>query len=232
MVTSSLNTMIKQKLLVLGIAATIFFGGLLYSRHWIPSRSSYPVQGIDVSHHQGAIDWKRVAAVGTDFAYIKASEGAEMRDPAFANNWLDAGEAGLKRGAYHFFTLCKSGTEQATNFISIVERDETTLPPALDLEFGGNCDARPDKAKLLQEIEIFVRMVEAHSGKPVILYLTSEFDDAYQISSAVNRPLWLRRLILQPNYGARNWVMWQATNFRHVDGIKGRVDWNVLRNDG
>lgn len=232
MAAPSLNKMIRQKLLVLVFAAVIFFASLIYSRHWTPSRSTYPVQGVDVSHHQGVIDWNSVAAAGANFAYIKASEGADMRDPAFATHWLEAGDAGLKRGAYHFFTLCRSGTEQATNFISIVERDESALPPALDLEFGGNCQNRPDRTKLLQEIEIFIRMVEAHSGKPVILYLTGEFDEAYQISGAVNRPLWLRRLLLKPNYGARNWVMWQATNFRHVDGIKGRVDWNVLRNDG
>ena len=197
---------------------------------WHPSRANFPVQGIDVSHHQGAIVWKSVAAEGADFAYIKASEGANLRDPAFAKNWNEAGAVGLRRGAYHFFTLCRLAADQATNFNATVPREATAMPPALDLEFGGNCAARPDREVLLSEIAIFIRMVEAQSGKPVILYLTTEFEDFYHVSDAINRPLWLRRHFLQPAYGARPWVMWQASSVRHVSGIKGRVDWNVMQN--
>src|SRR4051794_5467055 len=72
---------------------------------WHPSDSLYPLQGIDISHHQGAIDWARLPGQGVDFAYIKASEGGDHRDPAFAANWAGARKAGIRRGAYHFFTL-------------------------------------------------------------------------------------------------------------------------------
>jgi lysozyme len=74
-----------------------------------------------------------------------------------------------------------------------------------------------------------VRAVEAHYRKPVILYLTREFDQAYAVSASVNRRLWLRSLVLEPGFGARPWTLWQVSNFRRLDGISGRVDWNVAR---
>jgi lysozyme len=164
-----------------------------------------------------------------DFAYIKATEGGDRRDRRFAENWAGAGRAGIARGAYHFFTLCRPGADQAANFIATVPPDPAMLPPVIDLEFGGNCAARPSAKALIAELAAFIRPVEARFGKPVTLYLTREFDTAYTLSARVNRPLWLRRLVLEPHWGARAWSIWQASSFRRVRGITGRVDWNVMR---
>lgn len=187
------------------------------------------MQGIDVSHHQGRIDWARLPAQGVDFAYIKATEGGDYRDDRFARNWRGAGDAGIARGAYHFFTLCRPGADQAANFIAAVPRDPAMLSPVVDLEAGGNCADRPSKAAFIAEVVTFIRLVEAHFGKSVTLYLTQEFDAAYDISSRIPRRLWLRSLLLQPGWGARPWSVWQASSFRRLDGIAGRVDWNVAR---
>ena len=213
---------------VLGLAIIAVLT-LVYALHWRPNVETYPVQGIDVSHHNGDIVWPTVAADGVDFAYIKATEGADMHDPRFAEHWIAADKAGVRRGAYHFFTLCRSATDQATNFIANVPRDAKALSAAVDLEFGGNCTGRPARNALLAELKIFITMVEAHTDKPIILYLTQEFDAFYDISSAINRQLWLRSIILKPAYGARPWVMWQASSFNRVHGIQGRVDWNVVK---
>lgn len=198
---------------------------------WAPSRGSYPQQGIDVSHHQGLIEWSSVRAAGVDFAYIKATEGGDVRDARFAANWEGARQAGIRRGAYHFYTLCRLASDQAANFIANVPREPNALPPVIDLEFGGNCKARPDRTVLLGELATFITMVEAHSEAPVMLYLTSEFDEYYRVSDAISRPLWLRRTVFMPDYGARPWVMWQANPRRRVSGIEGPVDWNVVRSD-
>ncbi len=205
------------------LAALVYWGAI----NWRPGSGSYPVQGIDVSHHNGEIIWPTVAAQDVDFAYIKATEGADLRDPRFAVNWAGAAKAGVRRGAYHFFTLCRLASDQAANFIAHVPRDGSALPVAVDLEFGGNCKERPARDVLLGEIATFIRMVEAHSGKPVVLYVTREFDDFYRVSDAIDRQLWLRSIFFPPDYGARPWTMWQASSFRRVRGIKGRVDWNV-----
>ncbi|MDB5705639.1 MAG: lysozyme [Sphingomonas bacterium] len=187
------------------------------------------MQGIDVSHYQGRIDWPLLPGQGVDFAYIKATEGGDYRDDRFAANWQGAGQAGIARGAYHFFTLCRSGADQAANFIATVPLDAAMLSPVVDLEAGGNCAGRPSRAAFLAEVTTFIQRVEARFGKPVTLYLTREFDTDYAVSANIPRRLWLRRLILEPGWGARPWSIWQASSFRRLRGVPGRVDWNVAR---
>jgi lysozyme len=198
---------------------------------WAPPRSTYPIQGIDVSGHQGRIDWQKLAGQGVDFAYIKATEGGDFKDKRFAANWTSAARARVRRGAYHFFTLCRPGAVQAANFLAAVPPDPDALPPAIDLEFLGNCNSaqRMTPAEFREELRSFLYLVEWRTGQPTLLYLTQEFDEAYQVSANFDRPLWLRRIILEPRFGAHPWAVWQASNFRRLDGIHGRVDWNVAR---
>ena len=204
-------------------------GAWLYAPHWHPSDREFPTQGIDVSHHQGIIAWRELPAQGVDFAYIKASEGGDHRDRAFAANWAGARASGVRRGAYHFFTLCRSGADQAANFIAAVPLEPDALPPAVDLEHLGNCSRRRSRAGFHRELAAYIRLVEGRYRKPVLLYLTREFDQAYQVSAQVRRPLWLRSLVVAPRFGARPWHLWQVSNFRRLRGIQGRVDWNVQR---
>ncbi|HEX6740384.1 MAG TPA: GH25 family lysozyme [Sphingomicrobium sp.] len=217
--------------LLLAALLMLLGAAFVVAPRWTPSRSAYPLQGVDVSAHQGAIDWPRLREQGVDFAYIKASEGGDFRDSAFARNWAAAGRAGIRRGAYHFFTLCRPGADQAANFLAAVPPDSTALPAAVDLEFLGNCTKtnRMTPADLRRELAIYLDLVERRTGAPTLLYLTREFDDAYRVSATFDRPLWLRRIVLEPRFGARGWTLWQASNFRRLDGIDGRVDWNVAR---
>src|SRR6476660_2447595 len=89
---------------LLASLAALWF--LWYPQHRPSLRAGESI-GIDVSHHQGEIDWPRVASDGVRFAYIKASEGGTVPDHRFRENWVEAKKAGLRRGAYHFFTLCR-----------------------------------------------------------------------------------------------------------------------------
>lgn len=72
---------------------------------------------VDVSNHQGDIDWRAVARDDIRFAYLKATEGGDFIDKRFEKNWTGAGSADIDRGAYHFFTLCRPGVDQARNFL-------------------------------------------------------------------------------------------------------------------
>lgn len=225
----TLGRLLARVLAVVLLIAGLIALGWASAQRWRPGEKSFPIQGVDVSHHQGPIEWHMLRAAGADFAYIKATEGATLRDEAFERNWRDSRAAGVRHGAYHFFTLCRSGSDQATNFIATVPREADALPPAVDLEFGGNCAARPSRDALVGEVGRFLAAIEAHAGKPAVLYVTREFEDAYRVSEAFDRPLWLRRLALRPTYGARRWAMWQASNIHRVDGIDGPVDWNVMR---
>jgi len=192
-----------------------------------PSERRYPNQGIDVSHHQGHIAWAKLPRQGVDFAYIKATEGADHVDTRFSTNWRAAHRAGVHRGAYHFFRLCGTGRAQAANFVRTVPFDAAALAPAIDLEFPGNCSRRPSRAKVHKELGDFLRIVEARYGKRAVLYLTRRFDNHYRISTAFDRRLWLRSIGSEPIFGARSWSIWQTSYTHRLYGIRGHVDWNV-----
>ncbi len=196
---------------------------------WTPWASRY-IQGVDISWHQGAIDWRTLAADDVAFAYIKATEGADHVDPRFAFNWEHAGASGLYRGAYHFFTLCQPGARQASNFIAIVPRVEGALPPALDLEHMGPCREGPTMTDVIAEARIFMDRLEAHYGVRPIIYTTREFHDAH-LSELQGERFWIRSIAAPPNFRQADWIIWQHHNRGHKRGVSGPVDLNAFRGD-
>ena len=213
-------------LVILPLAA---FAGWRAFRSWEPDPYRYPVRGIDVSHHQGGIDWQAVAADHVAFAYLKASEGGDHRDREFAANWRAARAAGLKVGAYHFFTFCRPGADQARNFLGAVPADPGALPPAVDLEFGGNCEALPTDGDLRRELEAFLALVEARYGRQAVLYVPPDLLRSYGHVLPM-RPLRKRKIVMPP-FGGRPWTFWQFHNRGAVDGISGPVDLNIFAGD-
>ncbi len=211
---------------VLLVGAVI--GRWIWFPHYRPALGAGDRYGVDVSNHQGEIDWHAVAGDDIGFAYIKATEGGDFVDNRFAKNWAGAGEAGLDRGAYHFFTLCRPGIEQAQNFLDAVSVDESELPPALDLELSGNCGDRPPKDQVLDEVAAFIDEVERESRREVLLYVLDDFHDLYPVAERFNRNRWKRRIFLRPG---GDWRVWQYTYLAKVDGISGAVDLNVMRSD-
>lgn len=218
----------RKLLIVLAVLAAAPVVGWQMLEHGIiwfnaPSRSTYPIRGLDVSHHQGPIDWAAVAGEKIDFVYVKATEGGDWRDKRFTENFEGAGKAGLRRGAYHFFTLCRPGAEQAKNFVEVVPPTDDALPVAIDLEFGGNCSKRPDASTLDRDLADFIRIVEAEYGARPILYVTEEFLEVYPVHT-LGYDLWIRSIYTEP---IRPWAMWQYHCRARVDGIDGPVDLNV-----
>jgi lysozyme len=212
------------------VFALLIAGGLLTWFLWLPrfrpALGAGERYGIDVSSHQGTIDWGKVAADGISFAYVKATEGADYVDPSFDRNWTGAGQTGIDRGTYHFFTLCSSGRDQAENFLRTLPDDPGTLLPAVDLELAGNCSSRPDGTAIDRELASFLDLVEAKTGQKAILYVGDDFENQYHVRSRFNRPLWIRRILFRPK---GPWAMWQVGGFTKVDGIDGRVDLDVMR---
>jgi lysozyme len=184
--------------------------------------------GIDVSNHQGPIDWTRVAADDIDVAYIKATEGRGFVDAQFAANWRAAAEAGIARGAYHFFTLCAPGAEQAQNFLRTAPPDVAALPPSVDLELAGNCSARPSREELYRELDAFLDQVEHAWGRKVVLYVGPEWEQDYPVYDRGDRPLWLKKFWARPT---PDWMVWQLHGWARIDGINGGVDLDVVRRE-
>lgn len=207
-----------------GVAAFLWFIWLPAYRPGLRAGERY---GIDVSNHQGEIDWKRVAADDIEFAYIKATEGGDFTDARFAQNWEAAAAAGLDHGAYHFFTLCTPGNAQARHFLSVVPPGSQALPPAVDLELAGNCAARPSNEAVRRELADFLEIVEGAVGQQTILYVGDDFERRYPVRETLDRLLWHRRVLRRPNVDG--WIIWQVMGHAQVAGVDGDVDLNVMR---
>ncbi len=203
--------------------------GWVATRYWRPSVSSYPQQGLEVSAENGEVMWPSLKAAGASFAYIMATSGDSDRDARFAENWQGSAAIGLKRGAIHRFHLCRLARDQATNFIATVPREAYALPAVVDLSLDHNCAAKPARTVVVQEVATFIRMVEAHTEKPMIIRLSRAFEEEYAVSRAIDRPLWLTSFLLTPSYGERPWIMWRANKARVVDGLETPTGWSVVR---
>jgi lysozyme len=192
-----------------------------------PERERFPVHGIDVSHHQGVIDWARVKASGQVFVFLKATEGADFRDTRFVENWRAARAQGLVTGAYHFFTFCSPGVAQAENFLAVAPRDESVLPLAVDVEFTGNCVGWESVPQIQTELVAFVEHVRAQAGSTPLLYTTEEVRLELVPRELQQHAYWLRSLWGEPS-GEIDWRFWQYSDTGSVPGIRGEVDLNVF----
>ncbi|MDE7119884.1 MAG: hypothetical protein K2O10_04680, partial [Muribaculaceae bacterium] len=132
-----------------------------------PSRELYPVRGVDVSAHNGELDFERMRADGIDFVYIKATEGTDFIDRNYVANTTGARRAGMPAGAYHFFRFDTDGEMQALNFLVALQGRRFELPPAIDIEESGNPDGHAT-AMVVARLKALVAVLEAHGHKPVL----------------------------------------------------------------
>lgn len=192
----------------------------------------HPVHGVDVSRWQGNIDWPRLRSQGANFAYIKATDGGDHLDPMFRTNWNRAKEAGVKRGAYHFFYWCRVASEQADWFIRNVPRDPDALPPVIDVEYNGESSCRfklsPEKAR--EKMQVFMDRLEQHYGKRPVIYTAPDFYKDNLRGHFLDYPFWLRSVAAHPSkvYPGRKWVFWQYSGSGLSQGVNGKIDLNVF----
>jgi lysozyme len=204
-----------------------YAAGWTWMHHWRPS-DQYRFQGVDVAEANGAVDWWAVKRAGADFAYVRATSGADKRDARFQESWAGLYETGLRRGASHLYSICRLATDQANLFNTTVPRDDSALPAALELDFAEDCPTRPAPPIVLDEVRRYITMVESHTGKPVLLKVSKAFDASYGVTLAIPRPVWAVQDFFPPDYPARRWRMWQANGTRRIDGVDGPIHWDVV----
>ncbi len=191
---------------------------------------AYEIHGIDVSHYQKEIDWEMVMTQDIDFVYIKASEGQEMKDKRFVENWKALGEQEVRRGAYHFFRPTINVRKQAENYVNFVKLNKGDLPPALDVEVVDG--ASPEK--LREGVQIWLTIVEKAYGVRPIIYTNQDFYHDHLQGYFDEYPLWIARYNKRKSpalKGKQQWTFWQYGNRGRLDGINGNVDFNVFRGD-
>ncbi len=199
------------------------------------------IWGIDVSHHQGSIDWAQVKQSGCSFAFIKATEGATFIDKLFQHNHQCAKENGLLVGAYHFLRSSSTIEAQLENFRNVTAGCYPgDLPPALDIELPKQWSELKasecvDLAmQFLQGIEeLLAPLASKTAGKPLpFIYLSPNFaDQILKNDPRLERyPLWLAHYTTaaQPRTPQpwSEWKFWQHSNEGRVSGIAGNVDLN------
>lgn len=224
----SIRQLLVGMVTAISVAAIAGMAIWLYAREWAPDRATYPIQGVMIDATDGAVDWDTLAAQGADFAYIRAAMGAGRRDGRFSGNWRAARSAGMRYGATLDFSLCRVASDQATRFVTTVPRDNAALPPVIRLDFEPSCLARPRRDKVLSELNTLVNLIESYAGKPTLLHISPAFETQYDIADGINRTLWLDENFFPPDYASRPWVMWTASNMRHIDGVDGPVRWTVV----
>lgn len=191
-------------------------------------------QGIDVSHHQEAIDWPEVALSGIHFVYIKATEGVDWRDPDFLANWQGAGEARLMRGAYHMLRPEDDAIEQAKWYLAALEEagySKTDMLPALDVERASTTTQVPRRQTAERALQ-WLHYVEQQTGRKPVVYTNPKFWQDYleEDHPLTEYHLWLADYSEEPEaelgWGWADWHFWQFSQRGDLPGIDKTVDLN------
>ena len=191
--------------------------------------AGHSVYGIDVSRHQGDIDWETLKAgfhpdAPISFVYIKASEGSDFKDVKFKENFENARKHGFVRGAYHYFSTTSSGVSQANLFISMVKLGKGDLPPVLDIE-----EKPKNKKKYIDEVKVWLKKVEEHYGVKPIIYASSKYKQKYLDDPFFKEyPSWVAHYYIPELREGEEWLMWQCTDLGVLPGIKEKVDINIF----
>ncbi len=193
------------------------------------------VDGIDVSYHQGWINWPQVANAGKRFAFVRASAGTLTADTAYWTNRSGARAAGIAVGSYHFanpdLAFNDAGNEAAW-FLRNAAIASGDLLPVLDLETANGLDP----ASLTTWAQTWLSQVSAATGVRPIIYTTPKFWSTHMANTdwfARNgySVLWIAHWTgaSQPSvpasgWGGTGWSFWQHSSTGTVPGISGPVD--------
>lgn len=188
------------------------------------------VHGIDISHHQGDIDWDKVCLATyrdrpINFVFMKATEGGDFVDDSFRYNFSTVREHGIVRGAYHFFLPDVPADVQASNFIRQVQLQPGDLPPVLDVEVMGKGGVE----QLQQGVAKWLSIVERHYGVAPIIYASYKFKTNYlNVPPFTHYPYWIAHYYVEDLEYKGPWKFWQHTDRGRLDGIGTRVDLNIF----
>lgn len=186
-------------------------------------RTQYPVKGLDVSHHNGNIDFDKVVNDSVNFVIIKATDGVGDTDPKLTANYNNAHRAGLDVGVYHFFRYHRDGHAQAKYFMQVIDTLRIDLPVAIDLEDSDNESGH--ESFIAQRLRNMVDDLKA-AGYDVMIYANRDQYNAYIDGRFDDVSIWMASSYA-PKPGERRDI-WQHSHKGSVNGIDGPVDINTF----
>ena len=208
---------------VLLLAACTSTGGDGASREVKPRRDGALIDGIDVSSHQGDINWEKVTANDDiRFAYIKATEGETYQSPHYVYNVKEAQLHGLLVGSYHYLSTKSPIRQQFDNFVRTVGQVQQDLIPMIDVEDRGEWS----RGQLIDSLTVLASMMEQHFKKKPMIYSTMDFYNQ-NLSPQFNKyPLYIGRYSnTKPDISWEgDYTIWQFSEDGIMAGINVYVD--------
>lgn len=200
-------------------------------------------QGIDVSYHDGTINWKKVKAAGVDFAIIRVgyrgygSAGTLVEDTNFKTNIKGALDAGIDTGVY-FYSQALTTTEakaEANFVLARIKNYNFNMPVVFDYEFAGVSTGRLDsawknktlnKTKMTNNTLAFCETIE-NSGYEAMVYANKSFlnDNIDHNIIQEKYGIWLAHYTTNTDYSG-DYQIWQYSEKGKIDGISTYVDCN------
>lgn len=198
------------------------------------------IKGIDVSKHQGKIDWQRVAGDGISYAFIRAgyrgsTEGKLMEDDNFTDNIEGALDNGIDVGAY-FYTQAltpEEAVEEAEFVVELLKDYEITYPVVLDLEEVLTDNARTENMTRQEYTDValaFCEAIEDAGYTPMIYGNLKTFFILLDLEKIEGYDKWFAYYD-ESFYFPYDFTVWQYSSKGSVDGIGGEVDMNVCMKD-
>ncbi|MCR5192354.1 MAG: glycoside hydrolase family 25 protein [Bacteroidales bacterium] len=180
---------------------------------------AYAQKGIDVSRFQDSIDWKKVVKNSNlEFVYVKASEGASIRDQMYTYNVKKAKDAGLLVGSYHVYSSRTTAYQQFANFKKAVGKTKQDIIPVLDIE-AVHCH------KLYMErVDKLLELMEKEYGaKPMIYTSEKLYTTHFDNKKYKSYHFFIANYKREP---AVAYTLWQYTQHGRQKGIAGFVDFS------
>lgn len=203
-----------------------------YENGYLTCLKGESVLGIDVSAHQGVVDWQQVAAAGIRFVMLRAGyrgyeTGSLVADAMAQENYAGAKAAGLQVGAYFFSqaTSVEEAQEEADFFLDIIRDWELDLYAVYDWEYISP-DARTaglDRRTVTDCTLTFCRRMESEGLRPMVYFNRHQAQDFLHLEELTDYPFWLALYSGRMTYPYKL-AMWQYTEKGRVPGIDGNVD--------
>lgn len=181
--------------------------------------------GIDISHHNGKINWKQVPDV--EFVYIKATEGATYVDPMYQQNIKGARAKKLRVGAYHYFRTTNSVQKQFENYKKHVKKSDIDLIPMVDVEECKKWSTVQFQDSLMR----FIQLVKSYYGKAPMIYSVNTFYNRYCAPRYNKYYLMIGRYGSEEPFikGRGTYTIWQKSQTGKLSGIPKNVDIDIFR---
>lgn len=223
----------KSRLFKIIIAAVVILLVVLFLCRWefTPGevkidKRKYPITGVDISAHTGKIDFEKISEQEIDFLYLKATEGKTFVDRNFEKNYRNSRSSAVPVGFYHFFRFNRDGKDQAENFLKTIKGKKTRLPLVVDVEEWGNVKVK-SREKVINELRIFIRLVELRTNKRVMIYANESSYSQYIMGNFDKYDLWICSFNKKPDID-KKWTLWQHSHKGKIAGAAGQVDINTF----